>query len=215
MSKHRWDFSDSVPDVRSRYLIDPPPFSAIVDDIRDRMNILCCHGEPCVSERGFARVVFCIRVPGPLFDLFFNSGNGYRAGYYRSSKEGTGGNRLFIRTLMPSLLAWHEKWKGPHDTSVIQQSLKLPSAKVWLAEHPGLCHSCSGEWSAPQEISTSQIRNDRWELCRDDVRAQWGCAAPLLTKIRIFGAFLDSQNHEYVPAHKRDRTQHIFGYGWS
>jgi len=97
-----------------------------------------------------------------------------------------------------------------------EESLKACSAKVWLAERGkemGDCTHCSGEWSTPQD-DVAEILNDRWEK-DTNVNARYGRKAPYLTKIRIFGAFLNDLYDEFIPTKKRFRANEIHKVGWS
>jgi hypothetical protein len=76
---------------------------------------------------------------------------------------------------------------------------------VWLAEAGvKLCEGCDGEWTHPQS-DAAEIRNDRWESA-SDVR---GRKAPLLSKIKIFGAFLNERHDEFTSWRKRYRAWEI------
>lgn len=214
MKIERWDFSFPHADDRLKQLSAPPPFEAIVEEIKARMEILCCHSNPCSDNNCFKRVIYCIRVPKPLFDLFFNSRNGYRASYYRSPYEGLRTNDLLIQRLLPALIASGHSISSAEGRCFTQESLISPSAKVWLAEpQPGLCDSCTGEWDATGD-DTPEIQNNRWEH-GDSSNVRWGRKAPFLTKLRVFGAFLNTRYDEFVPERKRHRAKDIHECGWS
>lgn len=85
---------------------------------------------------------------------------------------------------------------------------------MWLTEYGShLCTQCIGEWGNPTG-HTAEILNGRWELA-DTPNAHRGREAPFLSKIRVFGAFLNERNHEVVPARKRHRAFDINAEGWS
>jgi len=96
------------------------------------MRAQCGHVDPCDEADGFKRFVACIVVDKTLFDVFFNSYNGYRGWYYRSPTEGLQVNAHLLRLLAPHLIEsrLHE------DMSVdwALKSLFASSAKCWLAE---------------------------------------------------------------------------------
>lgn len=163
---------------------------------------------------------YCLKVSEPIFDLFFNSKHGYRAWYYRSPHVGLNKNALFITSLLPSLLAsdqTKEAEKKDFSTKKAAESLKSCSAKAWLAEIEKeidkKCTGCIGEWGYPQD-DTAEIFNDRWDKTNHP-KAKCGRKAPYLTKIRIFGAFLNEQYDEFIPAQKRYRAEEIHEFGWS
>jgi hypothetical protein len=101
------------------------------------------------------------------------------------------------------------------------ESLSAVSAKVWLAEvSKGLtaangrpCEHCLGEWSSPQD-EIPEIKNERWEI-RDEPYAKYGRKAPYLTKLKIFGAFINAEGDEFIPVGKRQRAKSIYELGWS
>jgi hypothetical protein len=121
-------------------------------------------------------------------------------------------NAALLESLRPNLVA-----AGPlSDQPRIDPdgSLRCVSAKAWLAEvSKGICGACSGEWSPPQD-DAPEIVNGRWEIC-DHVYAKYGRKAPYLTKVRVFGGFVDPAGHELIPADKRSRAEDIYRRGWS
>lgn len=216
MNIHKWEFAESLGD-RKKDLLNAPTFEAIIESIQKGMAILCCHEQTCNDDESFSRVVYCIKVCEPLFDLFFNSKHGYRASYYRSPYDGLHNNELFIHSLLPALLVsdyTKDAAKGNGFSKKVEESLKSFSAKVWLAECGAeLCDKCEGEWSTPQD-GTAEILNDRWELT-NILNARYGRKAPYLMKIRVFGAFLNKRYDEFIPARKRYRAKEIHQFGWS
>jgi len=184
-----WNFAESVPEERLRALAASPKFDSIIAQIERELKILCCHFQKCDDKQEFKRVVFCASVSRELFDLFFNSQDGYRGSYYHSPGRGVDVNSRLIRSI-------------------------TPAAKVWLAETGlHLCDECTGEWS-PSTDGAAEILNGRWELA-DSPNARWGRKAPLLTKIRILGAFINERRDEFIPARKRHRARDIHESGWS
>lgn len=206
-----WELSPSL-GSRVGALASPPPFEAVTDSIRDTMTLLCKHENRCEIDTRFSRAIYCLQVARDLFDLFFNSRDGYRGWYYRSPFIGLEMNAAFIDSLRPALVG-----SGPLcDQPGIDagDSLRCVSAKVWLAEvSKGICCVCSGEWSPPQD-GVAEILNGRWESA-DHHYAKYGRKAPYLTKIRVFGGFIDAAGHELIPADKRCRAEDIHRTGWS
>jgi hypothetical protein len=176
------------------------------------MRVLCGHKGACNDDPAFSRAAYSVELPRHLFDWLFNSVNGYRAWYFRSAHDGLRNNARLIRALTPTLLD-----SAKIDTSFAGHSLDALTAKVWLAERGNEvsreCPGCEGEWSPPQD-DTPELLNGRWDLSTDP-RAKCGRKAPYLTKLRIFGGFLNANGDEWVAARKRHRSREIQNYGWS
>lgn len=211
-----WTFDTSLDPSRRAALSAPPTFDSLVAQVAQEMEILCCHHQACDDDTHFSRIVYCIRVGEPLFDLFFNSQSGYRAAYYHSPYRGLEANAQFIQSVMPRLLAWSQPTSAQSGIDFARESLTTPSAKAWLAEggiHFDNCHKCRGEWKTPSD-EKPEILNGRWELA-DCPIPKWGRKAPYLKKIRLFGAFLNARMDEFVPTRKRHRARDIHDCGWS
>lgn len=216
-----WKFSASVSNDRISALLMPSTIEAISRRIANEMEFLCSHHDPCKDHADFAREIYCIRVPEELFDIFFNSPHGYRGAYFRSPGEGMDANMCFIQTLAPKLIEMSALSTTPSKRESIRESLLSNSAKAWLAEngnHFHSCPKCEGEWGTPQDTSP-EIINGRWDLSQESLSqeslSKCGNQAPRFTKIRIFGAFLDNRNNEFIPDRKRNRSRDINMYGWS
>jgi hypothetical protein len=209
-----WRYSTTIPSKRIETLLEPSSIEEIANRISEEMEILCCHFDNCKDHATFGRVVYCIRVTEDLFDLFFNSPHGYRGAYFRSPGDGMNANAIFIDTLTPKLLAKYNSADPTDDLTWVRESLGAVSAKAWLAENGlHLCPKCEGEWGH-QSDSAPEIINGRWE-CGDSGAKRNGRKAPCLTKIRIFGAFLDGSHNEFIPWRKRHRANDIHCWGWS
>ena len=219
-----WNLAPTLGD-RLHALSDPPPYGVILERISADMQVLCCHPNNSHDiPGGFDHVIYCVSVGKDLFDLFFNSRSGYRAAYWRSPYEGLKANADVLSMLTPLLLASTAtgNQRIPHGSSTttkprdfIEQSLRSPSAKVWLVEpQRGFCEHCNGEWTNPPLGASPEIVNRRWEYSAH-ADAMKGCRAPYYTKLRVQGAFLTPQFHEAVPERKRYRAQHIHERGWA
>jgi len=207
-----WTFT-ALPQHRAA-LREPTTRDDIFERIAGEMKILCCHRVDCENNTQFSQVVFCIQIAPATFDLFFNSGAGYRGAYYLSPFDGLAANRTFIDLITPHLMAWSSLQYPAIDSDFATESLASPSAKAWLAEiGKGVrgCKHCTGEWSA--NSNGAEIRNDRWEHV--DSNAGWGRQAPYLSKLKTFGAFLDERHNVLIPHDKRHRAMDIHRFGWS
>jgi hypothetical protein len=211
LNLQNWNFSASVPQERRKVLSNPPSFEAIADAIQREMKILCGHRQACDDQEGFCRFVYCVKVSRSLFDLFFNSHQGYRSQYFRSTATGCEKNRFLVELLSPICLA--SSATLPAMRSVAERSLSSGSSKVWLAETAAhLCCECEGEWYPPQD-ETAEILNGRWEIGATSSR--YGRKAPYLTKLRIFGGFVDDYGEDYVADRKIERANDIHKTGWA
>jgi hypothetical protein len=207
-----WKFSPTLGESRSAMLDASPPFDVIAKQIADQMRILCTHIEPCGEAHGFKRLVSCISIDAALFDLFFNSETGYRGRYFVSREEGFVANSLLLGLVAARVVQFKT-----HTDMIAQdaeQSLRLSSAKVWLAETGmGLCAACAGEWTHPQDY-LAEILNGRWEH-GDATSSRIGRKAPLLRQLRILGAFVNGDGGEYISARKRKRADELHSHGWA
>jgi hypothetical protein len=194
-------------------------FAEITQRIAGEMSVLCCHFSE-IAGTGFSRPVYTVRVSRELFDLFFNSPDGYRAAYYHSAGGGLDTNLSFMHVVSSLLAQSPLSANSGLPEARIRESLTTPSAKVWLAEHgkeiDRKCPGCMGEWSSGTAGPPHQaeIHNGVWEAASGQ-NAEWGRKAPYLTKLRIMGAFINDRLYELVPYDKRFRAYDIHRHGWS
>jgi len=209
-----WRYSGSVPNERASALLAPSSIGEIANRIAGAMEILCCHFHNCDDNADFGRAVYCIRVSEDLFDAFFNSPYGYRGAYFRSPGCGVDANAAFIATLTPSLFKGFGDNSPQDDVAWVRESLAAPSAKARAAENGlHLCSKCEAEIRNPTSAEP-EIMNGRWE-CGDLGHRNNGRKAPRLTKIRVFGGFLDLRRNELVPWRKLHRSEDIHRWGWT
>lgn len=209
-----WQYSSAVDQARQNRLLAVSSFYDVVDQIEKELTILCYHTQHCDDAYGYARSVFCIRVPEEVFDIFFNSPSGYRANYFSSPSLGLQQNHFLIQRLFLKLSLWAQQSVGGYSADFAQKSMLSISSKAWLAEcSMEICDACKGEWSASSD-GNAEISNSRWEQSSQP-NSRYGIKAPLHTKIRLFGAFLNNRGDEFIPARKRDRDKQIHDTGWS
>jgi hypothetical protein len=123
-------------------------------------------------------------------------------------------NRRLIDALSPVLIEWAVARDPSIERAWLIESLSLSTAKAWLAEDTvALCQFCAGGWSASY-AAAFQILNDRWEHSAH-AHAVWGRQAPELSKVRVFGDFVNRAHAERVADHKRDRARQIWEHGWT
>jgi hypothetical protein len=208
-----WRYVGADTNSRLDGLAHSRPAAELPAALRAELTVGCYHRDPGQTDASYERAVFCGTVEPTLFDWFFNARTGYRGAYYDSPEAGFRFNRTLIDNLAPALAGWAVAQHQENDVDWILRSLAAPSAKAWLAEHPGLCPACAGEWS-PSYVSALHIQNGRWEHAVH-THAEWGRQAPYLTKIRIFGGLINGRSEECVASHKVDRASQIFKHGWS
>lgn len=213
MQTARWRFIGKADPERLAALAAPLPRTALAPALRDGLTLQCFHREPREHDPSYARAVFCGMVGHSLFDFFFNSNTGYRGAFFEDPQVGSAANRALLDNLSTFLVDWALTEEPHQDRSWIQASLSQPSAKAWLAEHPGLCPKCTGEWSTSY-VSDLEVQNSRWEFS-PHIHAAWGRQAPCFTKLRFFGGFIDERHKEWLAPHKSERAMGIWEHGWS
>jgi|SRR5450432_535040 len=220
-----WKFSNSICSDRQAGMKNSPPFEDIVQQIKDEIigcksKILCAHRERFSKYSNFYRYIFCINIGYDLFDLFFNSSNGYRAWFYRSPSDGLAKNKFMMDTLDSVLINWSKVEEIGLKSYEIDKSLHSLSSKAWLAEEKFMvdldgetCNHC-GEWpNSNPSPNSPEIINGRWENIKTN--NLWGVTAFYLSKIKIIGAFVNAEGDELIPAGKKHRAEEIYKTGWT
>lgn len=213
MQSSSWRYVGTAEPTRLAALGHPLPLTELAGALKRGLKLECFHRESRQDDAVYKRAVFCGSASHELFDWFFNASTGYRGAFFESPDAGSRANRSLVDQLAYFLTDWAIAHGLDPDRQWVLASLAKPSAKAWLAEYPGICDQCAGEWS-PSYISELQIENARWE-CSSHVHSAWGRQAPQLSKIRIFGAFIDAQQNEWLASHKTQRATDIWGHGWS
>ena len=208
-----WRYVGEADPERLAALMHPPRHGEFTRALQLGLQLKCFHREARGDDATYVRAVFCGSVSLHLFDWFFNSSTGYRGAFFESPENGSRANRLLVGQLAHSLADWAVAEQRDPDREWVLASLAKPSAKAWLAEHPGLCAECEGEWSSSY-VSELQIENSRWE-CSSHTHSVWGRQVPRMSKIRVFGGFINAEQHEWVAPHKTARATHIWEHGWS
>jgi hypothetical protein len=213
MKTPAWRYVGTADSERLRLLANPRPRSELIAALSLAISPRCFHWEPRQDDDSYERAVFCGVVTSDLFDWFFNSVTGYRGAFFESPDVGSRENRLLVDGLSSLLVAWAITNAAGGEAQRLHASLAQPSAKMWLAEYPGLCRLCAPEWSSSYTPEL-RIENSRWERSTH-VHSSWGTQAPQFTKIRVFGGFIDATHREWLASHKAERASHISEHGWS
>lgn len=208
-----WRYIGNIARTRRTSLEHPRPATELPAALVEGFTIACYHRDQGQSDSSYARAVFCGVVEPNLFDWFFNAQTGYRGAYFQSPEAGIAFNRNLIDASIPALTTWAASRYGADAAAWSLKSLSASSAKAWLAEHPGLCAQCAGEWSSSHAADLS-IQNGRWEQA-DHTHSEWGRQAPIFTKIRIFGGLINADGKEWIAPHKLTRSADISANGWT
>ena len=147
MERPAWRYVGKADSERLRLLGDPRPRSELISALSRTISLRCFHWEPRQDDNSYERAVFCGVVTTDLFDWFFNSITGYRGAFFESPDVGSRENRSFVDGLSSLLIAWAIANAVDCEARQLHTSLAQPSAKMWLAEYPGLCALCAPEWS--------------------------------------------------------------------
>lgn len=210
----RWAYIGTDSADRVRALSNPIRPESMIHRLTNEMTLLCFHQQRRSTDHSYSRAVYCGTVPPDLFDQFFNSLSGYRGAYFQSIERGETVNRQILDALSPQLRRFAADQQSDSPNDWLMSSLAQPSAKLWLAEDAlDLCENCRGEWSSSY-LSDLHIVNGRWESAQH-LHVRWGCQAPRLTKIRVFGGFIDGAGQEWIADHKKRRAEEIWQHGWS
>jgi hypothetical protein len=208
-----WRYAGTAAAERRDRLASPKPYSELLAALKTT-RLACFHKEPRQRDASYTRADFCLDIGSELFDAFFNASTGYRGAYFVAPERGLAANRQLIAELSPVLIESAIRREPRVDRALLIESLSLPSAKAWLGEDTvALCSSCAGGWSSSY-VSDLSVVNDRWERSVH-THAVWGRQAPELTKVRIFGGFVNDEHQKWVADHKLERAQHIFEHGWT
>jgi len=209
-----WSFVGTAKPERRIALESPYPFPEVVGQLIETLSVACYHREDKQRDAAYSRAAFCLDVSPRLFDAFFNSSTGYRGGYFESPENGLRANRYLFDQLSGGLRVSAKRLDAKVDDAWLVASLSQPSAKAWLGEDVlALCPKCKGGWSTSYKADLP-IQNGRWENS-SHIHAEWGCQAPELAKIRLFGGYIDSAHDEWIAPHKESRAEQIWEHGWT
>jgi hypothetical protein len=119
-------------------------FDSIIAGFLLVSTVLVAHWAPFANARlrGCGRAEFLLKVPGFLYDAFFNSPAGYRAQYAMSAELGQRRNRELIDALADRLVA--SSAPSVPETQ-IRLSLNASAAKLWIHESEVAMHFHDGQ----------------------------------------------------------------------
>jgi hypothetical protein len=189
VSEDEWLLDDGIDNDQKMRLLRGTTFERIVDRIVEEGTVASHKREKAKSKPNFFRIVLTLEVDALTVDLFHNSVSGYRAQYYKNSRNGERANEFALRKLAPrikELLGGQEKRTCPWWW--VEKSLLDPAAKMWI--HQGLWlryrshrHLLVARWTQKQKQTS--LDKDRQK------KANWASLTPHEeTRIDLKGGFL-------------------------
>lgn len=225
-----WTYELHLGEKRIARLSGARSFEAIASLIKDGIEpakITFTIDEGYVEPvTGCLRPVFAFPVDREAGDAFYNGALGYRAEYYRSSEDGERANRFLIDLLLDELLmaAHNHRYECQGERgrtlrmhrSTVEESLRLPSAKVWPAEDKDRNPQFHGIVTNGEPPLAIEIRASRWLHFAEMgiTRARKGLRAPEIAYLEIKGGFETTAGEERIPESKilRSCEIHMLGF---
>ena len=224
----KWQFSeDAVSAERRRYLGEETDFSQIAEAIAHEIEITKFRVENKPSNpmlKNCSRPEFQFRINSKTFDLFFNSPWGYRGQYCIGKENGLSKNNYLIGLIMDSLIGHVDSNAAPKlGTAEIVKSLRMSSAKVWIAEdgqldpkdltlREELLHTV---WLRNARKARSALDSNKTPDPEESQNAITGVRAPEGRLLDVKGAWMTIHGVEGVDNYKQYRAEHIANYGFS
>lgn len=211
VGEQEWVISGAISVARVRQLQNPLPPGDLLARVLSEVDLavgnrnLELEWEPACEKPGFWRVTAKLPVAQATFDQLFNGRSGYRAQYYLSPEEGVLFNRMIIESLED--IIYRAFCAKPLDVGfdLIVHSLRMPHAKVWIAD----------EQAAFDDAKLGGLRPQRWWT---GTGARRGCCAPLPVspKIDLKGSFVDPETGSFwVDPLKESRAWDLYAKGFS
>ena len=184
------------------------PFLSIVQQMLRELNAIQGDTFPGKQEAlGKNRYEIFFSVERQTFDLFFNGPQGIRAQYFLDAERGKAATRLAIDTLLPNIM----NALSSQLNNQIRTSIAFPSTKIWIHEDESTLNLNTSRLERVIELDIARWVNH----ARSVSVARLGVQAPQGVRMLIYGAWLDSQNREFVVPSKIHRAEHIHDYGFS
>jgi len=218
-NKTEWDTSALAADRRT-YLDDGLSFTQIAARVIESATIIDTRIEPYRTahhgEEDGRRIIFVVSVAPQTCDLLYNAPDGMRGRYWQSPEDGFAATKHLIDGLIRALMNFAQlhppalpKKKGcaPMSADDIRASLEGLSAKVWPREWDDGGNSLWFE---------DQLKVRHWEQNeQDSVKGPQWRRFFKSDDLEIKGAFIGTNQTEYIPDDKRDRSRQIHRYGFT
>jgi hypothetical protein len=213
---------------RLRLLQGETSFDSVAQRISNEITSICFYPkEGNRKARGKIRAEFYFDISRETFDIFFNSSYGYRAQYYLDTDNGLKYNRILIDMIRGKLID-HAMKTSQNKLTLKQVNLSLDyeSAKVWIHEDSSTIDQVGQDpahivaLEIPRWVAAMERVLDAWEVHKQpnptiQTRALLGVQAPEGSRIEVLGAWLDTNNQEFIVPSKIHRAMHIHQYGFS
>ncbi|MCK1303900.1 hypothetical protein IVB33_39910 [Bradyrhizobium sp. 24] len=213
-SKTEWDTS-ALAASRRAYLDEGLSFEQIAARVIGSATLISSRIEPYRTapgdEEDGRQIIFVVRAAPQTSDLLYNAPDGMRGRYWQSPDHGFAATKHLIDGLLPKLMsdeppAPPEKC-APMSVEDIKASLEGLSAKVWPRERD--------DARKPLWVE-DQLKVLRWEQSEQDVGKgrQWRRSFTS-DDLEIKGALIGTDQTEYIPEGKRDRSCQIHRFGFT
>jgi hypothetical protein len=212
--KPEWDTS-GLTAKRRAYLDEGLSFEEIAARVIASATVISArierYCEPrLLGEKDGRQIVFVVRVGSKTCDLLYNAPDGMRGRYWQSPDRGSAATKHLIGGLLPKLISFADeppappKKCAPMSFDDIRASLDGLSAKVWPREFDE-----QRNWLFEKD----HLKVLRWERDHGPKGPMWR-QSPISGDLDIKGAIIGTDQTEYIPDGKRDRSCqiHLFGY---
>ena len=206
-----WSFEPSFCPNRREKLEAVRSFDEIIQTLCNFADVTAADLEPGKADglKDSHRPFVNLTVDPDVFDAFFNSPHGYRAQFLPDPDEGQAANNRLLRKLSLKLFGAviHGCQKRELTADQIRDAFLANSAKIWPYE---------GDLQDFRDM-TRNLAIPQWQAPYPWVDAPTGAGlwAPTGTRLRAFGAFIDTAGNEVVSRKKIRRRIHIHECGFS
>lgn len=202
MNAPLWQFSSSVSAARKVAMAAFTSYQEVLNGLQScEIQYFTWESPRDAALSGCERACFRLRVPGTVYDAFFNCPVGYRAQFALGANAGYEGNLKALDALEPALIRFVQV-RGLADDRIIW-SLRAPDAKIWIDEP---------EVQEQLGLDDPQILYRPWQSQSED-----GCGllAPVGELLEVKGAWVDARGRFRPNPKKSGRAEDIHRVGFS